>query len=87
MRCYCLISSLSNSDLQTALSGLYDRAQAIRAEKATKRSKTKARIENTDQQLNLLIESMKDKIYAMTDDVERKVGRGYFYTLVNSVFD
>ncbi|XP_043195918.1 transmembrane GTPase Marf-like isoform X1 [Amphibalanus amphitrite] len=61
------------SDLQTALSGLYDRAQAIRAEKATKRSKTKARIESTDQQLNALIESMKDKIYAMTDDVERKV--------------
>ena len=69
---------LSDSDLQTALSGLYDRAQAVRADKATRRSKTKAKIENTDQQLNTLIESMKDKIYAMTDDVERKVSRNEF---------
>ncbi|XP_037085103.1 transmembrane GTPase Marf-like [Pollicipes pollicipes] len=59
--------------LQAMMDGLYERALAMKAEQTAARRRLIDRINFTDKELNLITGVMKEKIYAMTEDVERKV--------------
>ena len=55
------------------MEALYERAVAMKTELGTSRRLLQDRINFTDKELNTITGEMKEKIYAMTEDVERKV--------------
>ena len=69
-----ILSAVLASELQTMMEGLYERAVARKTELTNSWRVLRDGLNYIDRELNAVTAEMKDRICAMTEDVERKVG-------------